>query len=338
MHTWGTPVAPVATQTAFYQSVEERLRAFGPAGLINHLPLAGDVWTLSMRVDGRPEPPPEEGLSAVYRVATPGYFEAMGIKAVRGRVLTGSDGPGAPLVVVVNETLARQIWPDEDPVGKRLAVADGGFMTVCGVVRDVVQSDWIGRRAPEVYLPLYQHPRTIGRPHTSSMTAVAGSGADIARLVADVNNSVPVSDVQTMEDVVATATRASRVYAALLGVFAGSALLLALIGLYGLVSSDVTRRTKEIGIRTAIGAKPSEIGAMIVRDAMTLAAIGAGIGIISSLAFTRALESMLYGVKPADALTLFSVVLLFGGVSALAAALPALRAARLDPVRALRGE
>lgn len=338
LHTWGTPVAPVATQMAFYRTIEERLRTTGAAGLVNHLPLAGDVWTLPLRIDGRTEPPPEERLGAAYRVATPGYFEAMGIKPASGRVLSEADMPGAPLVVVVNQTLAKQVWPNESAIGKRLSIGGSEFMTVCGVIKDVVQGDWMTRRAPEVYLPLAQHPEVIGKPHTSSMAVVSKAGVDIRRLVGSIEKSVPVSDMQTMDEVVANATRASRVYAALLAVFAGSALLLALIGLYGLVSSDVTRRTKEIGIRTAIGARPADIGAMIVRDAMSLAAIGAVIGLASSLIFTRALESMLYGVKPADAVTLLSVLLLFGCVAAVAAAVPARRAARLDPVHALRGE
>jgi putative ABC transport system permease protein len=223
-------------------------------------------------------------------------------------------------------------------LGKRLSIEGGEFMTVCGVVRDVVQRDWMAPRSPEVYLPLAQHPEAIGRGFNSSMTVVTRAAVDIRSLVASVNNAVPVSAMETMDEVVSNATQRSRVYAALLGVFASSALLLALIGLYGLVSSDVSRRTQEIGVRAALGARPLDISKMVLRDAMSLAAIGTVLGVACSLAASRALESMLYGVKPADAPTMVGAVVLFACVAGIAAALPARRAAKLDPLSALRSE
>jgi ABC-type antimicrobial peptide transport system permease subunit len=211
-------------------------------------------------------------------------------------------------------------------------------MTVCGVVRDVVQSDWIAPRAPEVYLPLAQHPEAIGRPFNSSITAVARSPIDIRSVVAALNSSVSVSDMQTMTEAVRVATQRSRVYAALLGVFASSAVLLALIGLYGLISSDVTRRMQEIGIRAALGARPADVCRMVLREAILLTGIGAVLGVVCALTVSRGMESMLYGVKPTDAGTVLAAVVLFGCVTAAAAAIPARRAAMLDPVRALRTE
>ena len=338
LHAWGTSVAPAAAQMAFYRAVDERLRAEGPAGLINHVPLTGDMWTLPVTVEGRAAAAPGEQLGAAYRVATPGYFEAMRIRATRGRLLNDADVPGAPKVVVVNEALARQVWPGEEAVGKRISVDGGDLMTVCGVVRDVVQRDWIAPRTPEVYLPLAQHPEAIGRGFNSSMTAVTRSPVDIRSVAALINNSVPVSDVQTMGESVATATQRSRVYAALLGVFASSAVLLALIGLYGVMSSDVSRRVKEIGVRAALGARPRDLWRMVLRDAMLLTAIGTAAGLAAAITVSHGLESMLYGVQPTDALTLIGAVCLFGSVGAVAASIPARRASRLDPVRAIRNE
>jgi putative ABC transport system permease protein len=209
----------------------------------------------------------------------------------------------------------------------------------------VAQRDWAGARYPEVYIPLAQHQEVIGRPHTSSMTVVARSAGDSAALrnalasqVTGINSQVPATQIQTLEEVAALATQRMRVFTALLAVFAVSAVALAAIGLYGVVAWDAGRRTQEMGVRIALGARPSDVTALVVRDAAWMVLCGGVIGLAGSLAVSRSLASLLYGVEPTDAATICAVVALFVAVCAFAAYVPARRAARLDPVHALRSE
>lgn len=349
VHTWGTSAAEPGAQMNLYRAVLDRVGALpdvAAVALINHLPLAGDMWSTVAFPEGRPDPLPGEQTNVVYRVVTANYFSAMSIPLLRGRAFTGNDVNGSLPVAVISEAMARQVWAGEDAVGKRLRLGEmQGSFTVAGVVRDVVQQDWIAGSKPEIYLPLEQHPEAIGRPHSSSMTLIARTASDAAPVrnalpaaVASVNASVPVTDVQTLDDIVANATQGPRVYASLLSIFAFSAVVLALIGLYGVVAYDASRRTREIGVRIAVGAQPSDVAVLVLRDALRMVLTGGVLGLGSALVASRWLASMLYGITSTDAPTLWSVTTLFGAVTCLAAYLPARRAAHVDPVHALRAD
>jgi putative ABC transport system permease protein len=268
----------------------------------------------------------------------------MGISLLRGRSFTAADSKGTVPVAVVNQTLAARVWPGEDALGKRLRVGGvDGTLTVAGVIADVVQQDWIAARDAEIYIPVAQHPETIGRPHTSSMMLVVRTKSDtdvllqaLPSVIASINPSVPATDVQTLESVVSDATRRPRVFTAILAVFAAAALLLASIGIYGLVSYDAGRRTQEIGVRMALGAQTSDVAALVARGALSTVAVGGVVGLLLALAVSRWLATLLYGIGPADAVALSGAIVIVACVSLAASCFPAWRAARMDPLQALR--
>ena len=337
-------------RAAFYQELLARLRALPgvvSAGAINHLPLAGDIWNRSFFVEGRPRPRPGEGASATYRVVLPGYFRAMGIPILRGRDIAESDDRSAPGAVVVNEWLAKKWWPNEDAVGKRLTLDDpeGSWLTVVGIVKDVVRNDWAEPPGEEIYLPYLQNRRYLEDPGSlvSYMTLVVRAQGDpvalapsIRSLVRSFDRNLPVSDVQTMEHVVAESNAQPRLYLVLLGSFAGVALVLAAVGIYGVISYSVSRRTHEIGIRMALGATRGGVLRLIVRQGMALALAGCGAGLLGALGLTHLLSGLLYGVRPTDPTTFLAVPLVLGLVALAASYLPARRVTRIEPMTALR--
>jgi putative ABC transport system permease protein len=346
VHTWGTPVAERRAQMAFYRTLLDRMSGLPGverAALINHLPLAGDMWGMTVDPEGHPAAAPGEQVNAVYRVASRGYFQAMQIPVLRGRVFEASDVFGAQPVAVVNDAMAKQVWPGENAVGKRFRIRGGDtVLTVAGVVANVVQQDWVAERKPEFYIALEQNPDAIGRAHTSAMMLVLRGAAALrgvlAGEVAQVNATVPVTDVQTLADVVADATRRPRVFASLLGVFAAGAVLLAAIGVYGLVAYDARRRTREVGVRIALGARPADVMALVLLRAMKIVAAGTAAGLVGAVAASRMIEAMLYGVPARDLATFAVVVVVFAVVAFAAAFVPARRAARMDAAIALRSE
>jgi putative ABC transport system permease protein len=281
---------------------------------------------------------------ALYRVVSPDYFNAMGITLQRGRFFDAHDTPDATPAVLVNRRLAEQYWPGQDPIGKRLKVgpldSQNSWLTVVGVVGDVRQSGLTEQKF-EFYVPYAQERRSFMAPRDlvvrtrGDASAVA---AAVRQAVWTVDKDQPVSNVRTLDQVFAPAISRERFQALLLGLFAALALLLACVGLYGVISYAVVQRTHEIGVRVALGARPADVLRLVIRQGMTLTFVGLVIGIGVGSVVTRVLTDMLYGVSARDPLTFVGVPVLLLLVAFLACYIPARRATRIDPLVALRYE
>jgi putative ABC transport system permease protein len=276
------------------------------------------------------------------QIVTPAYFATMGIPVVRGRALDPADRGDAPPVAVVSQSTARRFWPNGDAIGQRIGYPyDSPWITIVGIVPDTKQDSLRDTSSASLYVPwaqayrrftgeLWLVTRSTGDP-SSTATAIRG-------LANDLDRSVPVSDVRAMSAVVSESVNASRFTTLLVGAFALLALTLGAVGIYGVMSYLVGERTREIGIRIALGATRGSVLRLVLRRAMWLAGAGAAIGIVCALVATRALRQWLYGVSATDPLTFVLVPALFLGVGVLASSAPAFRATRADPVSALREE
>jgi putative ABC transport system permease protein len=350
--TTGTAAADSSRYAAFYSEALTRVRGVpGVAGAsyINHLPLAGDNWRLGFRIEGRPTPKPGDAPHATYRVVFPDYFATMRLPLLRGRGILDTDRPDAPHVAVINEYMAQTYWPGENAVGKRIAL-DGDWITVVGVVKNAVRESWSAAPAEELYLPFLQQPAYVNgsRRYMTLVARVAcgaaGDGvcdpaayaARIREAVRSVEPRAPISSVTTMDQAVASATADTRFYVMLLAAFAVIAVVLAAVGIYGVMSYAVTRRTHEIGIRMALGAAPAVVLRSIAVEGLTLAGVGGAIGLGLSLLLTRLMRGILYGVESSDLVTLVGVCVTLVLVALGASVVPALRATRIDPLQALR--
>ena len=343
----GTPHARADARDPMFQRVRDRLASLPgvtSASAINHLPLAGDMWTLGYTVEGRPAAPPEERTGAVYRIVTPGYFATMGLRLEAGREFTAADSASAPLVAVVNQTMAERQWPSENPVGRRIILPGPSDVqspiTIVGVATNARQSDWTSAPEAEVYVPFAQ--RTV-ESSLHTMTFVVRTSIDpasvataIPRELAALDRTVPVTDVGTMAAVVASELWRERLTATLTGVFAMVALVLAAIGVYAVVAYSVGRRTREFGVRVALGATARSVVALALVEALRPVAVGSAVGLALAASLSRITQTFLYDVSPLDPLALGGAVLVLLAVATAAAWLPARRASRLDPVTALR--
>jgi putative ABC transport system permease protein len=341
-----------AKREAFYRQVLEKISAIPgvtSVSAVNHLPLVGDLWDRRLRIEGRPIKP-GEGVGAAYRVCRPGYFQTMGIALTRGRDFTEQDRSDTPGVVVINEHFAREQWPGEDPVGKRITFDDADtkpkWFTIVGVVKNVKQNSWSEEVQNEFYLPFLQSP-FLSDPagHYSAMTVVLRASANPLGLldaaqnaVWSVNRNVPLSGVTTLEQVISDAVSRPRLNFMLMALFAILALTLAAVGIYGVMAYTVTQRTQEIGIRVALGASRGEVLQLVLGQGMRLALLGTALGLVGAFGLTRLMAGLLYQIKPSDPITFVGISALLTGVTLLACWLPARRAARLDPVVALRYE
>jgi predicted permease len=350
----GTRQAAPGRRPALYRELVERAAAtpgVAAAGAINHIPIAGDIWGYPYAVEGRPKPGPGESPVATYRAVLPGYFKTMRIPVLRGRDVAWTDDRGAPGVVVVNEFMAKRTWPGEDPIGKRITLDDVGpdasWLTVVGVVKNVVRGDWGAPPEDEIYLSVLQNKTLLESPQPMAayVTLVARTDGDPAALapslaaaVRSVDPTLPVSEIRTMPQIVALANGRARFQALLLTVFAVAAALLAAVGIYGVMSYAVSKRAREIGVRMALGADPGSVLRLVVGQGMIVALAGAGAGLVAALLLTRLMASLLYGVGPMDPATYSGVAALLLAVAFLASYLPARRAARIDPMKALRAE
>jgi putative ABC transport system permease protein len=350
----GTEQREAGRRQVFFKELVEKARALPgavTAGAINHLPLAGDQWGYPFVIEGRPKAAPGEGPSAVYRTVLPGYLESMGIPLVSGRAVDAHDDLSAPGVAVVNEHFAKRYFPGEDPIGKRITFGDldknPAWVTVVGVAKNAKQERWTDPVKSEIYVPWLQDKQFMEEMATPfySLTLVVktdGEPAALAPALRDAAHAldpgVVVSQVQTMDAVVADANGAPRFYLLLLAAFAGAALLLAAVGIYGVMSHSVARRRHEIGIRMALGARPGELVRLVVSQALGVALAGVAAGVVAALLLTRFLSRVLYGVAPTDPAVFALVPVFLGAVALLASALPARRAAKVDPAVALRTE
>jgi putative ABC transport system permease protein len=332
----------------FYRELQRRVKALPgvrSAGFVRLLPLTGTMGDWSISIEGRTRAP-NENPHGDWQVVTPGYFETMGMQLVRGRFLQPGDHENGMPAVVINETMAREYWPNEDAIGKRFrqGTMDQPFFTIVGIVRDTRHNAVVEEARTEMYHPHAQYPMSVGFAPQAMTLVVKTAGAPL-RLVDAVRSevraldaNVPVSEVQAMEHVVANAFSQPRFTTFLLVVFAGIALSLAAIGVYGVFSYAVTQRTHELGIRVALGARWSDILGLVLGGGAALALAGIALGTGAALLLTRLMRTLLYGVGTLDPLTFVLVPLLLAVVALLACYIPARRATKLDPLTALRQE
>ncbi len=331
------------SQAAFQRQAIARLQAVPgviAAGGIDDLPLTKDRDSSSFLVAGREPLLPDHLPEAQIRTVTPGYFQALGIPVLRGRAIAATDTAAAPAVLLINQALARRDFPGEDPIGKRLSlsVSPPSWATVVGVVADVRDLGLEAPPEPEIYFPFEQSPV----PYVNLVARVAG---DPGKLAAPVRNALrgldkglPLPDVAPMRTVLAASIAQRRFILLLLALFAVIALALAAVGVYGVISYAVARRTHEIGIRMALGARKADVLRLVIGRSLGLTACGIGAGLAGALLLSGLMGSLLYGVPPTDLPTFAGVALLLSGVGALASYLPARRAMAVDPGVALRGE
>jgi putative ABC transport system permease protein len=290
--------------------------------------------------------------SVDYREITPGYFAAIGVSLLRGRTFAESDSPEAPKVAIINEAFARRWFTSRDPVGGQVVFlgigpgSGGEAVQIAGVVGDV-RSSLNEPAPPTVFIPIAQASYSTdqlfqGWFPTSILVRTTVKPLSLSRAVTEaVRNtdpSIPVGQVRSMEEVLSTSLAFQRFLATLMSLFAGLALLLAAVGIYGVISYSVSQRTHEIGIRMALGAQRRDVLLMVIRQGLTIALVGVGAGLIAALALTRLMVSMLYGVKPSDPATFVAVSFVLAGVALLATYIPARRATNVDPMVALRYE
>lgn len=343
------PLNAQAATPRFVQMVEKvsQLPGVQAVSATNHLPLAGDVWTLDISIEGRPPAVPGQELAAVYRLSMPRYFETLGAPLRRGRDFTVADRAGSLPVVIINETMARRYWPNEDPLGKRFRVgtrpdANPVWLTIIGICPDLKQGNWASAPNAEMHLSALQPPG-IGGDSGTSFTLVVRSPLDPAALlpalraaVAQVDSTAPLSGETTLEQAIASSTWRQRLNTLMLGAFAALALVLALIGVYGVVSFAVTERRPEIGMRLVLGAGAGRVAGMVIWGAARLVGLGLVLGWAGAWVAARYLESLLFEVRVHDAVIFAGVPALLLLAALVAAAWPAWRAARLDPLACLR--
>ncbi len=331
-------------RAAFYSDLVNRVKALPgveSAAAINHLPLGGSNSSSSFLIEGLPTPPPGQEFVGRYRNCTPDYFQTMGIGVLQGRAFNERDKAGAPLVIIVNETLARKYWPATDPIGKRMRfngpIEENPWMQVVGVVKDVrhelnlpITPDYYTAHAQDAWPSMVLVAKTRVEP--------AAMAAPIRQQVWAIDKDQPVFDVKTMREVRAVSLTLYSFSSVMLSIFAGVALLLAALGIYGVMHYAVTQRTQEIGIRMALGARAIDVLKLMVRNGMAMAVIGVVAGLAGAYGLTRLMSSLLFGVTPTDLVTYSLVTATLLLVAFLACYIPARRATKVDPLVALRYE
>jgi len=335
-----------ARRAAFYSDLIQRVESLAgvrSAAVTTNLPLYRQGNSISVWIEGRPEPPPGQELIVVTRIVSPSYFDTMSIPLLSGRKLTDQDIETSPNVVVISETMARRYWPNEDAVGKRIAVgrvrSDQDWISVAGVVKDVRQFELTADPKPQMYLSYRQaaffFPRDLV---VKTDVDPASMAATVRKAVWDIDKDQPVSNIRTMEDILADSIARQRFSMLLLAIFAGVALVLAGVGIYGVMSYSVAQRTREIGIRMALGAQTGAVLKLAVGYGMKLVAVGIVTGLIAAFALTRVMATLLFGVTATDPATFTLISFLLVAVAALASYVPARRATKVDPITALRYE
>jgi putative ABC transport system permease protein len=316
------------------------------ASLTTDLPVAHLSWRRPVNIEDRPDES-GKGLFSEVTSVSPEYLMVLQASLVRGRYFTEDDDTGKLQVAIVDESTARTYWPDRDPIGRRLSIrstrgaGNPPWCTVVGVIKDINADGLDQSGAPHIYRPIYQFPgsRALAKSVTvrTSLSAISLE-PQIRREIQAVDPNLPVFNVRTMNEVIDGSLASRRFSAELVGVFAVVALLLASVGIYGLLAYMVGQRAHEIGVRLALGAMPSTIGKMIVSRGAGLAGIGVGIGLILSGIMAPLISSLLYGVRPLDPEVFISVPVILMVVVLLASYIPAWRAARVNPIVALRRE
>ncbi len=333
-------------RAAFYTDLVQRVQSLAgvrSAAVTTNLPLYRQGNSVSINIEGRPAPPPGQELIVVTRIISPGYFDTMSIPVLKGRPLTDHDTETAPNAVVISETMARRFWPGEDPLGKRIAAwavkTPEDWAQVVGVVKDVRQFELTADPKPQMYLSYRQvgffAPRDLV---VKTDVDPASMAATVRKAVWDIDKDQPVSNIRTMEEILSESIARQRFSMLLLAIFAGVALVLAGVGIYGVMSYSVAQRTHEIGIRMALGAQTGAVLKLAVGYGMKLVLIGIVVGLIAAFALTRLMATLLFGVTATDPTTFTLISLLLIAVAALASYIPARRATKVNPIIALRYE
>ena len=342
----GTNYVNDADYAKFYKGVIEKVGAIPgvqDAALINTLPLFKGP-TSGFRVEGRPVTTPDKWPSVNYRVVSANYFRAMGIPVLQGRAYTDRDNENAPLVMVVNQQLVRENFPDENPVGKRITFggtnADGQprWFEIVGVVANVRSVELREAPTAELYFSAQQDLWPAMSLVVRSSVEPASLGASVRQAVNEVDRSVPVADVKTMDHVVSESITQPRFNLFLLGLFSAVAMILSAAGIYGVTAYTVTQRTRELGIRIALGAQVGDVLKMILGQGMAVIGVGLVVGLAAAFGLMRLLRSLLFGVGENDPLTFAAITSVLVLVTLVACYIPARRATKVDPLVALRAE
>ena len=337
-------------QYAFFRAVLDRLKhtpGITDVGAGYGIPFSGGNSSASFAIEGRVVPPGDPGPHGDIRIVTPGYFTSFGIPLLKGRIFTDEDRKGSQPVAVIDENLARQYWPNENPLGKRMRTGKD-WATIVGIVGHIRFSSLVGEESSggsaqssskgAYYYPLYQTDAPFGFLLAKTNGSDASAQAAIREAVRGVDSNQPVSDFSSMDARINESLGPQRFATNLLAVFAGLAILLAAVGLYGLISYSVAQRVNEFGIRMALGARRADVLQLVLKQGAKLAFIGAGAGIIAGIALMFAMRSVLYGVSAADPVSFAGAAVLLILVALLACYLPARRATKVDPMVALRYE
>jgi predicted permease len=337
---------------SFYDQLSSRIETLPgvqSAGAVSIHPLSTSRVSMDFTIDGRPLPSLEEVPAAQYRMVSPSYFRTMNIPVLKGREFTDMDTERTAGVVIINENLARRFWPNENPVGWHLWIKEGDptprGVEIVGVVGNVKQFELEGDPTFDLYAPYRQIPEVLASMAANNMSWVVRVGPDpmtladaVRREAQIVDRDVPASLAGTMEQLVAGSVAPRRFNSFLLGIFAGTALLLALMGIYAVMSYSVTQRTQEIGIRMALGAQQGNVVRLLVAQGLKVIMMGVAVGLVGAIALTAVISSLLFGISAIDPPVFLIISMLFACVALLASYIPARKATKVDPIIALRSE
>jgi predicted permease len=333
-------------RSVFFDEVLRLIRALPgvqSVAVAGNLPFTYNGDSCTIAVEGIPDPPPDQWPDIIYRAVGSGYFSTMGIPMVRGRDFTDQDKANSTKVVVISEKTAQHYWPGQDPIGKRLktgaTTSNAPWREVIGVVKDVRQNDFIAQPKMQMYFS-YRQMKDL-----AANALIVRTSVEPMSLATSVRNSIwavdkdqPVADIDTMDHIVSEAIARQRFSMLLLGIFAGLALVLAAVGIYGVMSYSVAQRTHEIGIRMALGARRADVLRMTVKQGLQLVSVGMIVGLVAAFFLTRVLASLLFGISATDPITFLGISLVLLAVAIAASYIPALRATRVDPIIALRAQ